>query len=164
MELDTNVVILVLGTLVSVIGGTIGVKLVSTRHQTPEYQLEKLKNLQGDYDDIKKENRYLRGKVSQVRQKFQVDDNFDLDNDSDIVSLAKSILPNVIDFLPKDVQKQAAGFLSNPDIIELANELYKKHPEEVKKFLGGFLKKSSSQNSSNSEESAPALTSSEGGA
>lgn len=152
MEIPLNLVILVLGTLVTIAGGSIGVKLVSNRHMTPDYIQDKMTNLKEDYNDLKKENHYLRGKVSQVRQKFKVDDDYDLDNDNDLVSLAKSVLPSISEFLPKDVQKHVTTFLSNPDVVELISEVYKKHPKEIKQLMGGFLKKGSGTSSSDQGE------------
>lgn len=115
------------------------------------FLLEKLKTMREDFEGVQKELGYWRGKVHQQRQKFKVDGDYNLDDDSDVVSLAKSILPGFLDFLPKDVQDKAKGLLNNPDVIELFNEIYKKHPKEIKNLFGGFLKKGSIESASSKE-------------
>lgn len=151
--IETNLVILILGALLGCLGAGFGVKWIGLQANTPERAKQTVERMKEDIDGLKKEINYWRGKVSKNRQSLQTEDQYDLSNDSDIVSLAKSVLPGILDFLPKDVQKGAKKLLENPDLIELLNDIYKKHPKEIQSLMGGFLKKDSRSTFSDTSES-----------
>jgi len=96
-------------------------------------------------DESKKEMQKVKGKLSQNFQDIQVEGKYDLDSKGDLGSLAKQVLPSILQVLPADIQKQAKGFLNNPEMIDMAIGLYEKHPEEVKNLLARFVKKGSTK-------------------
>jgi len=80
------------------------------------------------------------GRVSLEFQDLQVEGSYDLTSSSDIGSLAKVVLPNILSLLPPEIANKAKGFLDNPEIIEMGLKLYEKHPEDIKLLLGKFIK------------------------
>jgi len=133
LEIDTNVTILVLGSLMAIIGGIGWGKWLSVRGGDPSIADEKIKS-------YKDQAAYWRGVVGQSRAKFKVDGDYNLDNPNDVVSLTNNITPGLLEILPKDVQDKAKGLLKNPDVIDLLQEIYKQYPGEIKELLGGFMK------------------------
>lgn len=103
-------------------------------------------------EELSKEINYWRGRASKHTQNLKVDGDYDLSDESDIVSLAKSVAPGLVDMLPKDVQDKARSLLNNPDMITLFSEIYKQHPKEIQSLLGGFLKKGAISSSGNTPE------------
>jgi len=104
--------------------------------------------------ELKKELTRWRGKVGKNFQDLQVEGEFDLTEKNDLASIARVVLPNILDMLPPDIATKAKGFLDNPELIEMGLKLYEKHPEDVKLLLGKFtkgIKGKSSSKGSNSD-------------
>jgi len=107
---------------------------------------------------LRSENNRLNGSISRQKQKFQVEGEYDLTQKSDVATLAKSVLPAIIDFLPENVQKVARSLLNDQGIIDLLDSFYKDHPKEIESLLGGFLKGGTKKESSDKAQSeTPAI-------
>jgi len=150
--------------LFTVIVGIFGVIIArywsKIRNDDPTFIHAKEERLKSDNDELKKENNYWRGKANQKRGDVKIEGDFNMDDDNSIVSLAKSVLPGVIDLFPEDIQKHAKGLLTNPDLIDLAHEFYKTDPAGVKSLLNSFLK--NRKTDSGQSPPVPAITESTG--
>jgi len=142
IEIDTNLTFLILGSLMTIVGGLGWGKWLSLRGSSTEVVNDKIQRLQ-------EEANHYRGIVSQQRGEFKIDSTHDVNTDDGLVSIANSVTPGILDLLPKDVQTQVKGLLNSPDVVDLLHEIYKKHPKEVKELLGGFLKTNGKPSSTN---------------
>jgi len=142
MDNLTAIVILVPIILGLVIGG----KLVHTWLRTKENPLEteSLTEIAENYDKdvqiLKKEIGYWRGKFNSQVHKVKVDFDGDIDNDDSLVSLAKSILPEVSNMLPESAKPYIDNLLKNPDMLDILASIHQKFPSETKQILGAFVK------------------------
>ena len=137
--------IMVIGCFTVIIGGLIGLKWTQIRAMDQKYVKARIDQYKTSAEESKKEMQKVKGKLSQQFQDIQVEGNYDLASKSDLGSLAKQVLPSLLQTLPPDIQKQAKGFLNNPEMIDMAIGLYEKHPEEVKSLLARFVKKGSAK-------------------
>ena len=142
MDITTAVVILVPLILGLIIGG----KLVNTWLKTKENPLEteSLKEIADNYDQdvkiLKSEISHWRSKFNSQVHKVKVDGDYNLDDDDSLVSLAKSILPEVSNLLPESAKPYIDNLLKNPDMLDILASIHKKFPNETKKILGTFVK------------------------
>jgi len=142
MDITTAVVILI----PVILGLTIGGKLVNTWLKTKENPLEteSLKEIADNYDQdvkiLKSEVSHWRGKFNSQVHKVKVDGEYNLDDDDSLVSLAKSILPEVSNLLPESAKPYIDNLLKNPDMLDILASIHKKFPNETKKILGTFVK------------------------
>ncbi len=145
IEIDGNLTFLILGSLMTIVGGLGWGKWLTLRGTSPDVLNEKIKRLQ-------EEANHFRGIVGQQRGEFKINSDYDVNTDDGLVSIANSITPGILDLLPKDVQTQVKGLLNSPDVVDLLHEIYKKHPNEVKQLLGGFLKTDSKSSVTNDQQ------------
>ncbi len=143
---------LVIGSLTVLIGGFMGLKWTQLRAMDSKYVKQRVDNYKELAIEAKKAEQKAKGKLSQSFQDIQVEGNYDLSDKSDLGSLAKEVLPSILQALPPDIQKQAKGFLNNPEMVDMAIGLYEKHPEEIKKLLARFIKKGSTKASNKEGE------------
>jgi len=142
MDITTALVILI----PLILGLAIGGKLVNTWLKTKENPLEteSLKEIAANYDDdvkiLKSEVSHWRGKFNSQIHKVKVDGDYNLDDDDSLVSLAKSILPEVSNLLPESAKPYIDNLLKNPDMLDILASLHQKFPSETKKILGAFVK------------------------
>jgi len=142
MDNLTAIVILVPMILGLIIGG----KLVHTWLRTKENPLEteSLKEIASNYDDdvkiLKSEVSHWRSKFNSQVHKVKVDGEYNLDDDDSLVSLAKSILPEVSNLLPESAKPYIDNLLKNPDMLDILASIHQKFPSETKKILGAFVK------------------------
>jgi len=148
MELTYTVMLLI----VVLSGGLMGIQVMKTRVLDKNVVKSRYALYEEQIKEHKKEVQRWRGKVGKNFQDMQVEGDFDLGESSDIGSLAKLLLPNVLAFLPPDIASKAKGLLDNPEIIDMGLKLYEKHPEDVKLLLSKFIKKGSKGISSNTSE------------
>jgi len=146
--------IAILGLMFStvVMGGVIGLKWVQMHSLDKKFVDNKVRQYKDLADEYKKEASRWRGKVGKNFQNMQVEGDYDLNSESDLGDIAKMVLPNIIGFLPPEIQNKAKGFLDNPDMINMAIELYKKHPKQIQELLGKFVKGGIKSNSSDQTE------------
>lgn len=129
-----------------ILGLIIGGKLVHTWLRTKENPLEteSLKEIAANYDEdvqiLKKEVSHWRSKFNSQIHKVKVDGDYNLDDDDSLVSLAKSILPEVSNLLPESAKPYIDNLLKNPDMLDILAEIHKKFPSETKQILGTFVK------------------------
>jgi len=132
-----------------ILGLIIGGKLVNTWLKTKENPLEteSLKEIAENYDDdvkiLKSEVSHWRGKFNSQIHKVKVDGDYNLDDDDSLVSLAKSILPEVSKLLPESAKPYIDNLLKNPDMLDILASIHKKFPSETKQILGTFVKTNS---------------------
>ena len=126
--------------ILGVVAVVLGLKWGSLRQYDPNLFKGREKTYKERIEELGIEVKRLNGTIHKQKQKFQVDGEYDLDNQGDLASLAKSILPNILEFLPQNVQQQAKGLLTNPDLIDLLEEIHKQFPKETKSLLAGFIK------------------------
>jgi len=124
-------------------GGLMGIQVMKTRVLDKSVVKSRYSQYEEQIKEHKKEISRWRGKFGKNFQNMQVEGDFDLGESSDIASLAKLLLPNVLSFLPPDIASKAKGLLDNPEIIDMGLKLYEKHPEDVKLLLSKFIKKGS---------------------
>ena len=153
LEFIENITPLVIGSLTVLLGGFMGLKYTQYRALDSKYVKTRVDQYKQLADDSKREMQKVKGKLSQSFQDIQVEGKYNLDDQSDLGSLAKQVLPSLLQALPADMQKQAKGFLNNPEMIDMAIGLYEKHPEEVKKLLARFVKKSGTKASNDTNQS-----------
>jgi len=137
-----------------VLGGVIlGLFWGNLRKTSPALMQAKETSYNETIQFLRSENNRLNGSISRQKQKFQVDGDYDLNEKSDVASLAKSVLPAIIDFLPENVQTVARSLLNDKGIIDLLDGFYKDHPEDIQRLLGGFLKGGTKKESSDKAQS-----------
>jgi len=135
-----QVFIIVMSATVVIMGGVIGLKMVQYKALTPNFVNSKVKQANDLANEYKKDAQHWKGKFGRQFQDLQVEGSYDLTSSSDIGSLAKVVLPNILSLLPPEIANKAKGFLDNPEIIEMGLKLYEKHPEDIKLLLGKFIK------------------------
>jgi len=116
------------------------------RSNDPNFIHSKEERLKEDNDELKKEVSYWRSKTHQKRGELKVEGDYNIDDDTSLVSLAKSVLPGIVDLFPPDTQVKLKGLISNPDLIDLAHEFYKSDPAGIKNLLSTFIKNSKAGN------------------
>jgi len=126
-------------------GGLMGIQVMKTRVLDKSVVKSRYAQYEEQLKEQKKETSRWRGKVGKNFQDMQVEGSYDLGESSDIASLAKLVLPNLLSFLPPDIASKAKGLLDNPEIIDMGLKLYEKHPEDVKLLLSKFIKKGAGQ-------------------
>jgi len=150
-------IVIVTGILASV-GIILGLFWGNLRKTDPTLMQAKEHSYSETIQYLRSENNRLNGSISRQKQKFQVEGDYDLTQKSDVASLAKSVLPAIVDFLPENVQKVARSLLNDQGIIDLLDSFYKDHPKEIESLLGGFLKGGAKKESSDKAQSeAPAV-------
>jgi len=126
--------------IVVLTGGFMGIQVMKLRTLDKKVVKDRISMYEEQIKELKKELTRWRGKVGKNFQDLQVEGDFDLSEKSDLASIAKLVLPNILDILPPDIATKAKGFLDNPELIEMGLKLYEKHPEDVKLLLGKFTK------------------------
>jgi len=149
MDLLTAAVILIPTVLGMIIGG----KLVNNWVQMKinPLETENLNEIVANYDadvkTLKSEINHWRSKYNSQVHKVKIDGEFNLDNDDSLVSLAKSVLPAISEFLPDKIKPHVEQLLKKPEIVDILATIHKKFPSETKEILGGFLKNNGKSNS-----------------
>jgi len=126
--------------IVVLAGGLMGIQVMKLRTLDKKVVKDRISMYEEQIKELKKELTRWRGKVGKNFQDLQVEGEFDLTEKNDLASIARVVLPNILDMLPPDIATKAKGFLDNPELIEMGLKLYEKHPEDVKLLLGKFTK------------------------
>jgi len=130
-------VILILGSLMTVVAGVIGVNFVRARGVEPDYVNKKLRVYKDNIEELEIEVKHWKGKYHQKNQLPSIEGDFNLNDVNSTEALIKSILPAVSNILPRDLQ----GLARDPKIVEYAMKLYQEHPEQAKQLFSKFIKK-----------------------
>jgi len=136
--LDLTIVITI-GVL-GLVGVVLGLKWGSIKGNQPNFYKEREDQYKNRIVELGTEVHRLNGTIGKVKSKFRVDSDYNLNEKSGVGSLAGKLLPDILGFLPENVQKQAKAFLLEPDVIDLFATLYKKYPDEIKNIFAGFVK------------------------
>jgi len=144
MELAYTVMLLI----VVLAGGFMGIQVMKMRTLDKKVVKDRISMYEEQIKELKKELTRWRGKVGKNFQDLQVEGEYNLDETSDLASIAKMVLPNILDILPPEIAVKAKGFLDNPELIDMGLKLYEKHPEDIKMLLGKFIKKGSAKSTS----------------
>jgi len=152
VEYAIDLTIITVVSIIGVVGLVFGGIWANLKKNDPHLFKDKENSYKETVTFLRAENNRLNGTISKQRQKFQTDDNYDLNDEGDLASLAKSLLPQFVEFLPQDVQKHAKGLLSNPDVVDLLEEIHKRFPKETKALFSGFIKGGKSTQPSSTPE------------
>jgi len=140
VEYAYDLTIVIVTGILSIVGVVLGLFWGNLRKTDPSLMQAKENSYNETIQFLRGENNRLNGSINRQKQKFQVEGEYDLNEKSDVASLAKSVLPAIIDFLPENVQTVARSLLNDQGIIDLLDGFYKEHPEDIQRLLGGFLK------------------------
>jgi len=129
----------ILGSIVAVLGGSIGLKLASSKGKSISQQsfTDQLGILQDENKQLKNYLKSVKGTVAQMKQGLQLPDNTNLDqideNGSD--GLIKGLIAKYSSMAPP----QLRPILQDPAIVGFLLEEAKKHPEQTKEVLKHFI-------------------------
>lgn len=152
-HLFEQIFILGIAFIVVVTGGFMGIQVMKLRTLDKNVVKSRIMMYEEQIKELKKELTRWRGKVGKNFQDIQVEGDYNLNETSDLASIAKMVLPNILDILPPEIAVKAKGFLDNPELIDMGLKLYEKHPEDIKMLLGKFIKKGSGKSASKSPNS-----------
>lgn len=158
VEYVYDLTIVIVTGILAIVGIVLGLFWGNLRKTDPSLMQAKESSYNETIQFLRSENNRLNGSINRQKQKFQVEGDYDLTQKSDVASLAKSVLPAIVDFLPENVQTVARSLLNDQGIIDLLDSFYKDHPEDIKRLLGGFLKGGTKKESSSAAQSeTPAI-------
>lgn len=139
--LDFYTTTLILGIIVTVIGGAIGLKLASSRGKSMSNDIfnERLELLKDQNKELKKAVSISNGVVSQMKQGITLDDGVDLEkmDNGAVDGVIKGLISKYAQMAPP----QLRPFLSDPAIVNFLLDQAKKNPEQTKEVLKQFLGK-----------------------
>jgi len=150
--------------MLAVSGVVLGLIWGNNRKNDPNFHKAKEETMQNQIKWYRDEVHRLNGSISKQRQKFQTDGEYNLDNDGDLASLAKSLLPQIVEFLPQSVQDHAKGLLNKPEVVDLLVEVHKQFPNEIKSLFSGFIKGNKPKTDGSLEVTSTSTNYSPGGA
>jgi len=138
MVLDLLTIVLILGVLVAVVGGAIGLKLVSNKGHTVESNVfeSRLSILQDENGELKKYLKSVKGALAQTKQGATLDEGETISEDgfdgtiTSLVGKYSNMLPKNLQFLARD-----------PAIVSFLISEAKKNPEQAKEVLKHFISK-----------------------
>lgn len=130
---------LIVGSIIAVFGGIVGIIWAKNIPLEAKLVNNKIKQYRERVEELEKELRKWRGKVSQSKQLPTVQGDYDLSDVGSVEALIKTVLPSIKGLLPKDLQ----GLADDPNVVKQAIELYNKNPDGAKKILGKFIKNKS---------------------
>lgn len=136
--LDYFTTVLILGSLLAVVGGSIGYKLVSTRGQSVDSKSfsSRLSYLQEENQELKKYLRSVKGTIAQTKQGPTIDEGTEISEDT-FDNTIKSLIGKYASMVPKNMQ----FLLQDPAIVDFLISEAKKHPEQTKEVLKHFISK-----------------------
>jgi len=138
MVLDLNTTILILGSIMTVIGGAIGLKLAASRGKSmsnDSFQ-SRLGILQAENKELKKYLSSVKGTLAQTKQGLTLPEGTDLENqDSGFDNIIKGLIGKYSSMVPP----QLRPFLQDPAVINFLLSEAKKNPEQTKEILKNFI-------------------------
>jgi len=140
VEYAIDLTLIVITGILGIVGVVLGLKWGSIKGNHPTFFKEREDAYQNRIKEQGVEIHRLNGTIGKVKSKFRIDSDDNLSEKSGVGSLAGKLLPDILGFLPENVQKQAKAFLLEPDVIDLFATLYKKYPDEIKNIFAGFVK------------------------
>lgn len=136
-------VAIVLGTIMAVIGGSIGYKLVSTRGESLESKTfnSRLGILQDENVELKKYLKSVKGHLAQTKQGATLEEGEVISEDG-FDGTITSLIGKYSNMLPKNLQFLAR----DPAIVSFLISEAKKNPEQAKEVLKHFISKNGDAN------------------
>jgi len=142
MALDVLTVTLVLGLVGALIGGIVGLKLLSIKGSTMENSVfnNRLQLLTDENKELKKFLASVKGKLNQMKQGITLDDNVNVE---ELDKLDNGAVDGVIKGLIAKYQHMAPPqlrpLLNDPAIVSFLLSQAKEHPEQTKEVLKHFI-------------------------
>jgi len=148
--LDFFTTVLILGSIVTVIGGAIGFKLVASRGKSMENGVfnDRLGLLQDENKELKKYLKSNKGSLAQLKQGLTIPEGEEI-NEGNFDGVIKGLIGKYQHMCPP----QFRFLLNDPAIVSFLLEEAKKHPEQTKDVLKHFISKNGDGKESSSAES-----------
>jgi len=136
LEISSNV--LVLGSIVALMGGSIGLFLVRKWGKSMSNQVfnDRLGLLQDENKELKKYLKSNKGALSQLKQGLTIPDGESIDGD------VGGVITGLIGKYQHLCPPQLRPLLNDPAIVSFLLEQAKEHPEQTKQVLKHFISKS----------------------
>jgi len=135
LEISTNV--LILGSLMALMGGSIGLFLVRKWGKSMSNQVfnDRLGLLQDENKELKKYLKSNKGALSQLKQGLTIPDGESIDGD------VGGVITGLIGKYQHLCPPQLRPLLNDPAIVSFLLEQAKEHPEQTKQVLKHFISK-----------------------
>jgi len=139
MPIDFYTTVLVLGIISVVIGGAIGLKLVSRRGKSMTIDIfnERLDLLQQQNKELKNGLRIARGTTAQMKEGITLPEGADIDQAD--MGAVDGMIKGLISKYSSMAPPQLRPFLQDPAIVGFLLEEAKKNPEQTKEILKQFI-------------------------
>jgi len=162
LEISSNV--LILGSIVALMGGSIGLFLVRKWGKSMSNQVfnDRLGLLQDENKELKKYLKSVKGSVAQMKQGLTIENDGELDENS-FDGVIKGLIGKYQHMCPP----QFRFLLNDPAIVSFLLEEAKKHPEQTKEVLKHFISKNGDagkESSSDEFKQSEIIALAEGGA
>jgi len=150
LEISSNV--LILGSIVALMGGSIGLFLVRKWGASMSNRVfnDRLDLLQDENKELKKYLKSTKGTVAQMKQGLTIDDDSPID-EGNFDGVIKGLIGKYQHMCPP----QLRPILQDPAIVSFLLSEAKKHPEQTKEVLKHFISKNGDagkESSSNESE------------
>jgi len=134
--LDFFTTVLILGSIVTVIGGAIGFKLVASRGKSMENGVfnDRLGLLQDENKELKKYLKSNKGSLAQLKQGLTLEDGESID-EGNFDGAIKGLIGKYQHMCPP----QFRFLLNDPAIVNFLLSEAKKNPEQTKEVLKHFI-------------------------
>ena len=148
MPLDLFTTILILGSLLALVGGAIGFRLVSNKGKTVESEsfTSRLGYLQDENKELRKYIKSAKGALAQTKQGATIDEGTEISEDG-FDSIIPSLVGKYAGLLPKNLQ----FLVRDPAIVSFLLSEAKKNPEQAKEVLKHFISKNGNANTGASD-------------
>lgn len=135
---ELTATVLILGTIGVILGGTIGFKLVATRHQSVNEKSfsSRLNYLQDENGELRKYLKSVKGQLAQTKQGATLDEGTEVSEEG-FDSMIPSLVGKYAGMLPKNLQ----FLVRDPAIVSFLLSEAKKNPEQAKEVLKHFIGK-----------------------
>ncbi len=146
---DFFTTVLILGSMLVLVGGAIGYRLVSKKGQSMENGVfnDRLGLLQDENKELKKYLKSTKGAVGQLKKGLTIDEGESLDEDN-FDGVIKGLIGKYQHMCPP----QFRFLLNDPTIVSFLLEEAKKHPEQTKEVLKHFISKNGDVGKESSSE------------
>jgi len=162
LEISSNV--LILGSIVALMGGSIGLFLVRKWGASMSNRVfnDRLELLQDENKELKKYLKSNKGALAQMKQGLTLEEGQEID-EGNFDGAIKGLIGKYQHMCPP----QFRFLLNDPAIVSFLLDEAKKHPEQTKEVLKHFISKNGEigkESSSDESEQQQAITIAEGGA
>jgi len=147
LEISSNV--LILGSIMAVVGGSIGLLMVRKWGGSMNNRVfnDRLELLQDENKELKKYLKSNKGALAQLKQGLTLDEDVNLD-EGNFDGAIKGLIGKYQHLCPP----QFRFLLNDPAIVSFLLEEAKKHPEQTKEVLKHFISKNGVGKESSGDE------------